>query len=327
MRITNQMTANRLISNVNKNLNTLEKYNMQGSTGKKIQKASENPIIASRALRYRTIVSDIDQYIENTHQASSWLEVTDTAMNNVNEILTQMRSLCNQGATDTYTTEDRNKMLTEYNSLLSQLENELNSTYMGRYIFSGFRTDQKPITKDNNGKNILNPDIYGDKNPPVKPSVDGQVIEIEVGTGVSIDVNTVATDIYNKDDYDNLHSFDDIYEYINSDAYKNLDEADKLAADKQMDIRGKMEKMLTTIDDYMAKVSNEQTKVGVKMNHSDLIEERLSTNKISYSKLMSENEDINIAEVTTNISTANTTYTAALKIGMNINKLSLVDYL
>jgi len=69
MRITNTIMSNNMLSSINKNMNTLNKKYLQMGTGKKIQMASEDPIIASRALRYRSIVSSTKQYITNCNQA------------------------------------------------------------------------------------------------------------------------------------------------------------------------------------------------------------------------------------------------------------------
>ena len=47
MRVPNGMMFNRLLTNINRNLALLDRYNTQGSTGKKIKVPSDDPIIAS----------------------------------------------------------------------------------------------------------------------------------------------------------------------------------------------------------------------------------------------------------------------------------------
>lgn len=147
MRVTSQMTTNTILANINRNLGLVDKYNTQGSTGKKIQAPSDDPIIASRALKFRTILAENAQYMKNTEQAKSWLDVTEGAIQNINSIASKMKELMQQGASDTYSINDRKKILTEFQSLTTQLEQEMNTTYMGRYVFSGFKTDTPPIIK------------------------------------------------------------------------------------------------------------------------------------------------------------------------------------
>lgn len=337
MRVPNGMMSNRLLTNINRNLALLDKYNTQGSTGKKIQVPSDDPIIASRSLKFRTMLSEAEQYAKNTSDATSWIDATETVFVNMNKILEDMKGLMTQGANDSYTLEDRKKMLTEYQSLIEQLEQELNSDYMGRNLFSGFRTDKKPIVKDvNTGKNILNPEIYGD-GQNIDP-IDGQIIEIQVGAGITVDINSLATDIYNQGDFNGLRGgldknnapqFDRIMEFLNSPQYQQMTEEEKLAWEKDPDndLRGMMEQTIKTIEDYQSKLSTQETDIGIRSKRVELVQKRLEDDKLNYKTVMSENEDVNIAEVMMNFNTANAAYTASLNIGMKITQITLADYL
>ena len=159
MRITNNMMTNSMLVRINNNMNQLDKYYTQMSSGKKIQMPSENPILASRALKLRNIVSSTEQYTSNSKQAASWMEITESAFKNITSIFESMGELCVQGASDQFKEDDRQKILNQFNSYVGQLESELNSTYMGRYVFSGYKTNTPPIIKDEfTGKNVLNPD-------------------------------------------------------------------------------------------------------------------------------------------------------------------------
>ncbi|MBS5793535.1 MAG: flagellar hook-associated protein FlgL [Clostridiales bacterium] len=338
MRVPNGMMSNRLLTNINRNLALLDRYNTQGSTGKKIQVPSDDPIIASRSLKFRTMLSEAEQYAKNTSDATSWIDATETVFVNMNKILEDMKGLMNQGSNDTYTLEDRKKILTEYQSLLEQLEQELNSDYMGRNLFSGFRTDKKPIVKDpNNGKNILNPEIYGDPQNNID-SIEGQIIQVQVGAGITVDINSLATNIYDQDDFNGLRGgldknnapqFDRIMEFLNSPGYQNMTEEEKLAWEKDPDndLRGMMEQTIKTIEDYQSKLSTQETDIGIRSKRVELVQKRLEDDKLNYKTVMSENEDVNIAEVMMNFNTANAAYTASLNIGMKITQITLADYL
>ena len=145
MRITNAMTTNRLLLNLNRNSRALDRLQMQLSSGKIIQNPSENPIIASRSLRFRTNISETTQHQRNTTQGMSWMQVSDQAMNNKTQVLQQINTLLVQGASDTYQYEDRQKIAAEIEMLFQQLNTEMNGTFAGRYLFSGFRTNHPPI--------------------------------------------------------------------------------------------------------------------------------------------------------------------------------------
>ena len=62
MRMTNKIMQNNTLTNIN-NVKTLEDYyNTQLATGKKIVKPSDDPVIAIRALRLRTNVTETTQF-------------------------------------------------------------------------------------------------------------------------------------------------------------------------------------------------------------------------------------------------------------------------
>jgi len=142
MRITNKMMTNNVLHNINNNKNLLSNLENQYSTGKKIQKPSDDPIIAVRALKLRTNLSELNQYVEkNIPDALSWMDTTESSLSVVNQILRQMNTYCNQGANDTLTAEDRKSIVTNLEELKQQIYQEGNSNYAGRYVFSGYKTD------------------------------------------------------------------------------------------------------------------------------------------------------------------------------------------
>lgn len=91
MRITNSMIRNNTSNNMSTNKGYVDTLNTQMSTQKKIDRPSDDPVIAIRALRLRSSLSEINQYYEkNIPDAESWLEVTETALKNMESILTDV---------------------------------------------------------------------------------------------------------------------------------------------------------------------------------------------------------------------------------------------
>lgn len=142
MRITNKMMTNNALYNINNNKNLLNNLEQQYSSGKKITKPSDDPIVAVRALKFRTNLSELNQYYEkNIPDAIAWMDVTESALNTVNSIISSMNTYCNQGANDYPTAEDRDAIATNLEELKGQLYQEGNTNYAGRYVFSGYKTD------------------------------------------------------------------------------------------------------------------------------------------------------------------------------------------
>ena len=64
MRITTKVIQNNSLRNINTNKLLQDKLSQQMSTEKKINRPSDDPIIAIRSLRLRTNVNQITQYYE-----------------------------------------------------------------------------------------------------------------------------------------------------------------------------------------------------------------------------------------------------------------------
>ncbi len=142
MRITNTMMTNNTMRNVNKSKTNLYSTEQQMATQKKINRPSEDPIVAIRALSLRTSISEITQYLEkNVPDVQSWYTLTETSLKNMDGILSDIYKYCNQGATDTFTVDNRAAIIESIDQLKEALFAEGNADISGRYIFTGYRTD------------------------------------------------------------------------------------------------------------------------------------------------------------------------------------------
>lgn len=146
MRITNKMMTNNMLYNINGNKNSLSTLEQQYTTGLKIQRPSEDPIVAVRALKLRTNLSELNQYYEkNIPDAMAWMDVTESALKVVNSILTEVHTYCVQGSSDPLTAEDRNSIVKNLTELKQQVYQEGDTNYAGRYVFTGYKTNTSLI--------------------------------------------------------------------------------------------------------------------------------------------------------------------------------------
>ena len=79
----------------------------------------------------------------NIPDALSWLDVTETALTNTKSILTDIRTQCVKGSSDTLTADDRKTILNALTQLSDQIYTEGNADYAGRTVFTGYRTNSK----------------------------------------------------------------------------------------------------------------------------------------------------------------------------------------
>lgn len=202
MRITNKIIQSNSLSNINTNKTLEDKLNTQMATGKKITRPSDDPVIAIRALRLRSTLSDVTQYCDkNVEDADSWLKVTEDSINTMTSVLEDMYEQCNKGANQHLTTQNREIILESLKALRDEIYASGDADYAGRGIFTGYRTSVKlrfqsdetiPYTiteqldksvmddityvKMDNGKNLI-----GAINSGNYTNIDYQIEETDVG--------------------------------------------------------------------------------------------------------------------------------------------------
>ena len=156
MRITNMMMSNTMLLNLRQNMAYIDTLYGQISTAKKIQTPSDDPIIAARALKFRSNVAETTQYQRNISQGMAWMDVTEGAYNNIVNIMKSIKDRCVEAANGTLEAVDRQALATQIRQMVYQIGTEMNVTYAGRYTFSGFRTNEPPVfvQKNNRSYNI-----------------------------------------------------------------------------------------------------------------------------------------------------------------------------
>ena len=142
MRMTNKIMQNNSLYNINRNKILQDKLSNQMATNKKITRPSDDPVIAIRALRLRSTVSELTQfYKKNIPDANSWLDVTGDALSTVTQVITDLMSQANRAANKDWKMEDLKIFIEQMRSLGDEFYSTGNVDYAGRYIFTGYRTD------------------------------------------------------------------------------------------------------------------------------------------------------------------------------------------
>lgn len=142
MRITNKIMQRNNLSNINTNKIYQDKLSTQMSTQKKVNRPSDDPVVAIRALRLRSSVTEITQYYsKNIPDAESWLNVTEDALKNLEQIMRNMIEQCTKGSNGELEAKDRQIILEQLKALSDEVYSTGDADYAGRYVFTGYRTD------------------------------------------------------------------------------------------------------------------------------------------------------------------------------------------
>jgi len=165
MRITTKMMQSTSLRNLNINKSRQEKLTNQMSTGKKITRPSDDPVIAIRSLKLNASLDKIDQYYEkNASDAESWLELTLSALSTVNEVLTKdVRPNIIKAQSSYATAADRQTVIEHLKEAMAEIYSTGNADSGGRSVFTGYRTDLPlTMTEDKTQKNRITEQFYND---------------------------------------------------------------------------------------------------------------------------------------------------------------------
>jgi len=315
MRITNNMLINNIMVHLSNNLNRTMKYQNQLATGKKISMPSDDPIVASKALKLRTDVAEIQQFSRNTDDAYSWMEITEATIGQISEVLQRFREITVQAANGTNTPDDLQKIGAEAGELITQVIQLANTSYAGRYIFSGFKTD-KPLLKSDGTFNV---DVAKD-----------EFIQFEIGIGDRINVNVPGSDLFHKgadatagEKSSLIDVLTKIKDFINANL-ENEDVKNELQEKEQHEL---ISEYLGVLDQEIENLLRVRAGLGARMNRVELTGNRLDEDYVSFTKLMSLNEDVDIAEAIMNLNNEYNVYQASLSTTARVIQPSLVDYL
>lgn len=312
MRITNNMIIANMIRNIGNNQIRENKYQTQLATGKKISVPSDDPVVAARALKLRTDVAKIEQYQKNIDDAQSWLNATDEALSQIGKVLQTAREKMVQAANGTNTEQETQAIADEIKQLRIQLIHLSNSTFSGRYIFSGFKTDQKLMNDDE-----TSPD-FGKFAIDVDSATRQERIFYEVGVGDNININITGGNLFNSRDTgiavtgetsSMVRMFDEVIAQMEAGKFKEISDS------------------LDTIDAEIQNVLRVRADIGARQNRMDLTEDRMSNDLVNFTEAMSLNEDIDIAEAIMNLKNEENVYQASLAAGARVIQQSLVDFL
>jgi flagellar hook-associated protein 3 FlgL len=294
-RITQSMMNSQLIRNLNANTNRMDDYQNQLSTGRRINKPSDDPVGVGFALRYRSELSANDQYQANSDSANSWLDYTDSTMGKANDVLQRVRELTVQASNGTNDQTAMDSINSEIKQLYSELVNIGNSDFNGKHIFNGQKTDIAPYT-DANAATI---------------DVDNASIQYEIGAGTRLPVNVTGDQVFGSSkDKDN--------------AFQVIQ--DLTTAIGKSDLTG-VNDCLGRLDSRMDTFLSVRSDLGAKVNRVQLSTDRLKDISANLQTLQSKVEDTDVAETMTNLKTAQNVYQASLSIGAQIIRPSLADFL
>jgi flagellar hook-associated protein 3 FlgL len=291
MRVSSANLVSGLIGNLHATNDRISKLQDQLASGKRIQRASDDPVAASLALTQRTRDARLGQIERNIGAAQDWMSTSEALLSQLNAALTRAKEIGIQSSNDTLGATERQQIGDEVRQLLHHAVSIANGQLAGRTVFAGAQTSTTPFTVAFGATTTL---AYAG---------DSASMPMRVDSGVNLSVNVTGDRLLSS-----LQSIAALYDQL------------KVGAPAS-------NSTLVAIDAATTAVTGLQAEVGAKMNRVEATQERTLDDRTELARLISENEDADVVDVTLKLRAAQNVYEAALSVGAKVIQPSLLDFL
>lgn len=290
MRITNQMQASFVQRSMQANLARMAELQEQGTSGRKLVRASSDPSGTADALSVRNQLANEMQYERNIKNGEGWLTTLDSTLGTVTDVIQRVRDLVIQGASDTTSAAGREAIAVELDELRSELLRQSNTTYLGRSVFAG--------TSD---EGVAFRDDY------TFTGVPGSTVERRIGDDSTVRVDADGAAVFGEGP-DSVFA---LLDTLSTELRANKGVGDHLAA----------------VDSRMSAVLTQHSAVGARHNQLERATDTNAGSQVALEIRRASIEDVDLAEVAIDLQLKVVAYQATLSIGANILQPTLMDFL
>lgn len=156
----------------------LEDLQIKGSNLRRVQKPSDDPVGNIDILTMRSRNVDSEQYLRNANYAKTQLSFTESALEELTEIVTKAKEIAIGQASNLYAPEVRQSIAKEVEQLREQSLAVANRRIGNRYIFAGHKTLTRPF--DENGQ------YFGDQNK----------MQLEINKDYFVPINMAGDEVF-----------------------------------------------------------------------------------------------------------------------------------
>lgn len=318
MRITNSMLVNSFLSDMKTNLSNMKSIQSKITSGKEISKPSDDPFKVARSMQLNSAINANKQYNQNIKDTGNYLDVTDTALNQSENVLQRVRELLVAAGNGAYGTEEKTAIKNEISQKIAELSQCMNTNFDGSYVFGGSRGTDKPLN-DDCSYNLANGTIDTEL-----PKIQKK-LSVEISPGVEMDYNVSASDVmdFTNENGESININELLGQIVNHLEGKT-DDGTPGNTNAVSDIVGKD---LEGITDSINNLLRIRAQVGANQNRMESAQSKNEDENYNLTDILSSIEDIDITEKIMEYSTMQTVYTASLQTSAKVIQPSLLDYL
>ncbi|WP_221566970.1 flagellar hook-associated protein FlgL [Alkalihalobacillus sp. TS-13] len=292
MRVTQSMLTGNMLRNLSQSYERMGKYQDQLATGKRINRPSDDPVVAMKGMEYRTNLTEVEQFKRNLSEVYNWMDNSDAALDEAGQALHRIRELTVQASNGTYEDGQRSAIAKEISQIRDHLIDIANTRVAGKYIFNGNNTTEAPVMADGT----------------LAATANDNSVEIEVSKGIKVRTNITPSNVFSQD------LFDDLKKLVGE--LENPSYTDEEIGD-----------FLSNLDTHMDNTTAERAELGARYNRVEMISDRVAEQEVIASRILSDNEDADMERVIIDLKTQESIHRAALAAGARIIQPTLMDFL
>ena len=130
----------------------LSKIQNQVASGKRIQTPADDPVAAAQLYELNRTQSQVDQFNNNSAAATGRLQLEEQALADSGTVLQRVRELVVQANNASLTDSDRQSIVTELQSRISELQDIANRKDSNSdYLFAGYSAATQPFVRGSSG--------------------------------------------------------------------------------------------------------------------------------------------------------------------------------
>jgi flagellar hook-associated protein 3 FlgL len=293
MRVSQKLLMETTYRDLSVGAERLLRLQKMAASGKRVLDPSDDPLSALRIMELRGELSRVEPAQRKTDYASSWLSLTDSCLQRMEEVIVRAKEIAISQSNATSTEETRATAAMEVRQLLDEMIMLANSRMGDRYIFGGTNTLFPPVSRDES----YHVSFHG----------NDQTIEVGIGGGRRVPMNVTATRTLQSSGI--------------MDTLSNL-----LAALEANDPEG-IRSSLHGLDSGYDAILSVHSEVGARVRSLESNKEDLGELRLDLESILSDYQDADMARILTDLVNQQTVYEAALRTTAMITRLNLMEFM
>lgn len=294
MRINENQVISDLLFSIGQSRQSIDKLQEQLSTGKVVNRPSDDPVLMQRLMQLQDQVNQNSAYTQNTQYAVSFLTQQSSALGGAVNILTNIKTTMLSAAND-QNPQDQQNFGAQIDQYINQLLDLANMKFGDKYVFGGTQTTTQPFLMNSSGTAVT-----------VNPAGINGALKLDVGYQIHDQYNITGSESFSGGQF-----FTDLIAI--------RDKLNSGTAPTQADV--------ATVDNYLNSMVSENAKAGAMINRFQLIQQQISSENQSLQTTMSNLGDTDAAAVIIKLQQQQTSLSAALQTGAGVIQLSLANFL